>query len=81
MEALPSVGALMWVGYPGERGGEAIANAVFGVSDEFGRLSFSIYRQEYYEGLSPLDFAMRPISQCAREQRLPRCVRVGGGHA
>ena len=42
MEALPSVGAVMWVGYPGERGGEAIANAVFRASDEFGKMSFSI---------------------------------------
>ena len=48
MEALPSVGAVMWVGYPGERGGEAIANAVFGASDEFGKLSYSIYRQVCY---------------------------------
>ena len=60
VEALPSVGAIMWVGYPGERGGEAIANAVFGVSDEFGKLSYSIYRQSYYDKLSPLDFSMRP---------------------
>jgi beta-D-xylosidase 4 len=60
IEALPSVGAIMWVGYPGERGGEAIANAVFGVSDEFGKLSYSIYRQSYYDKLSPLDFSMRP---------------------
>ena len=60
MEALPSVGALMWVGYPGERGGEAIANAVFGKSDEFGKMSFSVYKQEYFTNLSPLDFSMRP---------------------
>ena len=60
VEALPSVGAIMWVGYPGERGGEAIANAVFGISDEFGKLSYSIYRQSYYDKLSPLDFSMRP---------------------
>lgn len=60
MEAVSSVGAVMWVGYPGERGGEAMANAVFGVSDEFGKLSYSIYRQSYYDNLSPLDFSMRP---------------------
>ena len=58
IEAVSS--AVMWVGYPGERGGEAIANAVFGVSDEFGKLSYSIYRQSYYDKLSPLDFSMRP---------------------
>jgi beta-D-xylosidase 4 len=61
MEALPSVGAVMWVGYPGERGGEAIANAVFGAGgDQFGKLSYSIYKQAYYDKLSPLDFSMRP---------------------
>ena len=48
MEALPSVDAVMWVGYPGERGGEAIANAVFGAGgDQFGKLSYSIYKQAY----------------------------------
>ena len=56
----------MWVGYPGERGGEAIAGAVFGATDSFGKMSFSIYKQEYYSNgdgsgpLSPTDFSMRP---------------------
>jgi hypothetical protein len=43
-----------------QRGGEAIANAVFGASDEFGKLSYSIYTQAYYDKISPLDFSMRP---------------------
>ena len=73
IESNPNVTAVVWVGYPGERGGEAIANAVFGMHDSFGRLPFSIYRSAYYEpycpnapgtaacnGLSPLDFSMRP---------------------
>jgi hypothetical protein len=62
----PNVSALMWVGYPGERGGEAIANAVFGMKDSFGKMPFSVYKAAYYEkgmphnALSPLDFSMRP---------------------
>eukprot|EP01052_Picozoa_sp_SAG31_P006803 SAG31_NODE_317_length_17813_cov_5.788585_10_plen_236_part_00 len=61
IEVEPAVSAVMWVGYPGERGGEAIAAAVYGKTDTFGRLSFSMYKAAYYDtGLSPLDFSMRP---------------------
>ena len=76
IEALPSVGAVMWVGYPGERGGEAIANAVFGKSDEFGKMSFSIYKQAYYDHLSPLDFNMRPNATTGSEGRTYRFCRL-----
>ena len=57
-----------------QRGGEALASMVFGQSDSFGRLPFSMYKAEYYmHGLSPLDFSMRPnASRCAPElKRLP----------
>ena len=76
IEALPSVGAVMWVGYPGERGGEAIANAVFGISDEFGKMSFSIYKQAYYDHLSPLDFNMRPNATTGSEGRTYRFCKA-----
>ena len=76
IEALPSVGAVMWVGYPGERGGEAIANAVFGKSDEFGKMSFSIYKQAYYDHLSPLDFNMRPNATTGSEGRTYRFCKA-----
>jgi hypothetical protein len=34
--------------------------AVFGTQDTFGKMSFSIYKQAYFDRLSPLDFGMRP---------------------
>lgn len=34
-----SIGAIMWVGYPGQSGGDAVADAVFGNTNRFGKLT------------------------------------------
>ena len=38
----PRISALMWSGYPGMMGGQAIAEAIFGVVAPSGRLPYSI---------------------------------------
>jgi len=35
----PSVHALMWCGYPGQAGGAAIADALFGTTNPSGKLT------------------------------------------
>jgi hypothetical protein len=38
-----NVGALMWCGYPGQSGGTAIAEALFGQTNSFGKLTMTWY--------------------------------------
>ncbi|CAK9275996.1 unnamed protein product [Sphagnum jensenii] len=39
--------SIMWVGYPGEAGGQAMANIIFGYHNPGGRLPVSWYPEEY----------------------------------
>ena len=58
----PDYGSLLWVGYPGEFGGTAIASIIFGQYNPGGRLPITFYPSEYVNGLSMLDMSMRPSS-------------------
>ncbi len=58
----PQCGSLMWVGYPGELGGTAIANVVFGQYNPAGRLPITFYPASYVDQVSMLDMSMRPSS-------------------
>ena len=56
----PEYGSLMWVGYPGEFGGTAIASVVFGQYNPGGRLPITYYPNSYVDEVSMLDMSMRP---------------------
>jgi len=56
---LPNIAdALLWVGYPGEAGGEAIAQIAFGKAAPSGKLPFTLYQS--IEDLPPFeDYSMK----------------------
>ncbi|CAK9231383.1 unnamed protein product [Sphagnum troendelagicum] len=51
--------SIMWVGYPGEAGGQAIANIIFGYHNPGGRLPVSWYPEEYTK-IKMTDMHMHP---------------------
>ncbi|KAK3159124.1 hypothetical protein QOZ80_2AG0146020 [Eleusine coracana subsp. coracana] len=46
-KANPKIGAMLWAGYPGEAGGIAIAQVLFGEHNPGGRLPVTWYPQDY----------------------------------
>ncbi|XAR72962.1 Xylan 1,4-beta-xylosidase [Bertholletia excelsa] len=54
------IGAILWVGYPGQAGGEAIAQILFGDYNPGGRSPFTWYPQSYAEQVPMTDMNMRP---------------------
>jgi beta-glucosidase-like glycosyl hydrolase len=58
-KADPNVDAILWVGYPGQAGGQAVADVLFGAYNPGGRLPYTIYPAAY-TSLSLLDMNMRP---------------------
>lgn len=55
----PKVGAIMWAGYPGQRGGEAIAATLLGNSPS-GRLPSTQYPADYINQVPISDQSLRP---------------------
>ncbi|KAJ9455972.1 Beta-D-xylosidase 4 [Diplonema papillatum] len=55
----PNVHGIMWVGYPGMYGGEALANVVFGDANPSGRFPHTQYYTNYTDGLDMLDMNFR----------------------
>lgn len=55
-----NVGAIMWCGYPGQSGGDAIAGAVFGKHNRFGKLTQTWYPDAFTKQVSLTDMGMRP---------------------
>nr|GMD02689.1 probable beta-D-xylosidase 5 [Ipomoea batatas] len=53
------IGAILWVGYPGQDGGEAIAQVIFGHYNPGGRSPFTWYPQEYADKVAMTDMNMR----------------------
>ncbi|CAI0400285.1 unnamed protein product [Linum tenue] len=51
--------AILWVGYPGQAGGDAIAQVIFGDYNPAGRSPFTWYPKEYAEQVSMTDMRMR----------------------
>lgn len=58
----PQSGSLLWVGYPGQFGGSAIASVVFGQYNPAGRLPITFYPAAYVNQVSMFDMRMRPSS-------------------
>ncbi|KAL0559901.1 hypothetical protein IC582_000282 [Cucumis melo] len=52
--------SILWVGFPGEAGGAAIADVIFGSFNPSGRLPMTWYPQSYVEKVPMTDMRMRP---------------------
>jgi hypothetical protein len=52
--------SLIWAGYPGQAGGTAVANVVFGQYNPGGRLPITFYPASYVNEVSMFDMQMRP---------------------
>ncbi|KAJ4955050.1 hypothetical protein NE237_011833 [Protea cynaroides] len=55
----PRVSAILWVGYPGQAGGTAIADVLFGTTNPGGKLPMTWYPQAYVAKLPMTNMAMR----------------------
>ncbi|KAK6916336.1 Glycoside hydrolase, family 3, N-terminal [Dillenia turbinata] len=56
------IGGILWVGYPGQDGGDAIAQVIFGDYNPSGRSPFTWYPQEYADQVPMTDMNMRADS-------------------
>ena len=56
----PRIGAILYVGYPGQAGGISIAQTIFGDNNPSGRLSHTFYRSNFVDRVSMYDYNMRP---------------------
>ena len=56
----PRVSAILFVGYPGQSGGEGVSDVIFGLYNPSGRLTQTFYEQPFLDEVSFLDMNMRP---------------------
>ncbi|XP_040379316.1 beta-D-xylosidase 4 [Oryza brachyantha] len=56
------ISAILWVGYPGEAGGAALADILFGYHNPSGRLPVTWYPASFADKVSMTDMRMRPDS-------------------
>ncbi|CAN6467854.1 unnamed protein product [Victoria cruziana] len=55
----PKVAGILWAGYPGQAGGAAIADVIFGASNPGGKLPMTWYPQEYVTRVPMTSMNMR----------------------
>ncbi|XP_050238743.1 probable beta-D-xylosidase 2 [Mercurialis annua] len=55
----PRISAILWAGYPGQAGGAAIADVLFGTTNPGGKLSVTWYPQDYLAKVPMTNMAMR----------------------
>ncbi|WVZ20813.1 hypothetical protein V8G54_008135 [Vigna mungo] len=58
----PKISAILWVGYPGQAGGTAIADVIFGQTNPGGRLPMTWYPENYLAKVPMTVMDMRPNS-------------------
>ncbi|CAM8973294.1 unnamed protein product [Rhodiola kirilowii] len=56
----PKIAGIVWAGYPGQSGGSAIADVLFGTHNPEGKLPMTWYPQEYLKNLPMTTMSMRP---------------------
>eukprot|EP00301_Raphidiophrys_heterophryoidea_P004573 c11982_g1_i1.p1 GENE.c11982_g1_i1~~c11982_g1_i1.p1 ORF type:complete len:491 (+),score=132.50 c11982_g1_i1:1096-2568(+) len=66
------VSAIIWIGYPGQSGGQAIAEALFGELNPSGRLTQTFYPASFVDQVSMFDMGMRPNSSNGNPGRTHR---------
>ncbi|KAG8370498.1 hypothetical protein BUALT_Bualt14G0123100 [Buddleja alternifolia] len=54
----PKIAGIIWVGYPGQAGGTAIADVIFGTTNPGGKLPMTWYPQDYVAKVRMTDMAM-----------------------
>jgi beta-glucosidase-like glycosyl hydrolase len=54
------VNSILWAGYPGQSGGDAIAQTLFGDNSPAGRLPYTLYPADFVNTVSMFDMSMRP---------------------
>ncbi|KAH7528719.1 hypothetical protein FEM48_Zijuj05G0102100 [Ziziphus jujuba var. spinosa] len=57
----PKIKSILWVGYPGEKGGQAIADVVFGNYNPGGRLPMTWYEADYVDQIPMTSMQLRPV--------------------
>ncbi|XVE82353.1 hypothetical protein DITRI_Ditri15bG0141800 [Diplodiscus trichospermus] len=57
----PKIKSILWVGYPGEQGGNAIADVVFGKYNPGGRLPLTWYENSYVDKLPMTSMSLRQV--------------------
>ncbi|XP_034932153.1 putative beta-D-xylosidase [Populus alba] len=55
----PRIGAILWAGYPGQAGGAAIADVLFGTTNPGGKLPMTWYPQDYLAKVPMTNMGMR----------------------
>ncbi|XP_065863750.1 beta-D-xylosidase 1 [Euphorbia lathyris] len=56
----PRIGAILWVGYPGQAGGAAIADVLFGTTNPGGKLPMTWYPESYLAKVPMTEMGLRP---------------------
>ena len=60
MKASPTIRSIVWLGYPGQAGGTAIAKALYGSENKFGKLPMTFYDEQFCSAVNMTDYRMRP---------------------
>lgn len=67
-----NVGAIVWCGYPGQWGGMAVADAIFGRTNPSGRLTMTWYDESFARAVRLTDMGMRPNASTGHPGRTHR---------